>query len=370
MAPSVVNLAKELIAIPSCSDQSNGAVSDRLEAWLQQWGFEVERLTYRDDKGETKVNLVARKGSGSGGLGFFSHSDTVPGDEGWQPFQPQIAGGRLVGRGSCDMKGPLAATLAATADVDGAALKHPLWIVVTADEEIGYGGARQMIAESQLLQDTWPQYGVVAEPTRLEPVHAHKGGMRVVAVAHGRAAHTSTDQGVSANFLIAPFLAEMAELVPLFRREERFLNRMFEPPTNGFNMVIDDGGCKPNVTAAKTVCTLALRLMPDDAHQEALERIVTKAEKYDLDVTWTMIPPFYTAPETPIVQAAVQASGAPKAVTVPFGTEAALYKDHLQAVILGPGDIAQAHTVGEWIDLDQLTAAVDVYRRLVEHFCL
>ncbi len=366
----VLQLTKALVAIPSPSNISNAPVSDFLEAQLQQIGFAVERLAYTEPTGEAKVSLVAKLGKGAGGLGFFSHSDTVPGDQGWDPFDPLEQDGRLFGRGSCDMKGPLAATMLAAAQIDASKLRKPLYIVVTADEEVGYGGAYQVEKASTILQENWPTYGVVAEPTQMIPVYAHKGGISLYVTAHGRAAHTSTDRGVSANFLIAPFLAEMAALVSVFKTDARYLNHEFDPPTFGFNMVIDDFGCKSNVTAAKTICTLSLRTMPNVNHDEAIALIVEKAKKYDLEVTARGAGPFHVAPDAEIVQMALQATGIAKAETVPFGTEALVYQAHLQQMILGPGNIAQAHTVGEWIDVAQLFSAVKVYQRLIEMVCL
>lgn len=371
MSLDVIELTRELIRFNSASDTSNAAIADYLAGLLANQGFTVERLAYQDTAGHEKVSLVARKGHGEGGLGFFSHSDTVPGDPGaWEPFEPQLQEGHLVGRGACDMKGPLAATVVAAADVAAEALAHPLYLVITADEEVGYGGAKQVAAESTLLQENWPTAGIIAEPTRLRPVHAHKGGARLTVTAHGRAAHTSTDQGISANFKIAPFLAEMAELAELFRRDERFQNRDFNPPTNGFNMVIDDGGCKPNVTAARTVCTLSFRPMPGDASDLAWAMIVERAQKYGLEVDGYRHDPFYVPPDAPVVQAALDATGHSQAETVPFGTEAAIFKNFTQLVVLGPGNIEQAHTIGEWIDVAELQAAVPVYRRLIQRFCL
>ncbi len=362
----VVQLTRELVAIPSESQDSNGVVSDRLESILNALGFQVERLTYHDDNGTEKVSLVGKKGAGSGGLCLFSHSDTVPGGEGWDPLDPALRDGKLYGRGSCDMKGPLAATLAAAAMVDTADLRHPLFIAITADEEMGYGGARQILAESQLFAAGWPQYGVVAEPTELIPVYAHKGGARINVTARGVAAHTSTDKGISANFVIAPFLAEMAELAQRFRSDEYFMSHDFEPPTNGFNLTLDDGGTKPNVTAAKSVATLGLRSMPGAHYDEAIQLVVERAHAHGLETDVYRLEPFHTSPDAPIVQAACAATGVARAVTVPFGTEAILYKKQMDCVVLGPGNIAQAHTLGEWIDVAQLQRAVTVYRELIE----
>jgi acetylornithine deacetylase len=362
-------LTQRLIAMPSPSQSSNHAIAAYLAELLEHLNFTVEELAY-DDRDQRKVSLVARKGAGTGGLGLFSHTDTVPGDaNGWDPFIPKIEAGRLIGRGACDMKGPLAATLVAAASFPTSSLAHPVYLVLTADEEVGYGGAKQVAAESKLLADHWPAYGVVAEPTVLQPVYAHKGGTRVTVTAHGRAAHTSTDLGISANFLIAPFMAEMAKLAQRLSQDRRYQNAEFTPPTNGFNLTVSDGDTKPNVTAARTVCTVSFRPMPDDHSDEVLALVLDAARRHNLEVDWYSFGPFYADKSSPIVQAAVRATGASTPVTVPFGTEAAVFKDHLDLVILGPGDIAQAHTQGEWIDIAQLEAAVAVYRTLIAAFC-
>jgi acetylornithine deacetylase len=367
----VVQLTQELVAIPSVSQQSNAAVSDLLEQTLKRCGFEVEHLEFVDENGERKVSLVAKKGAGADGFGLFSHSDTVPGDE-WDsdPFDPLLKQSRLFGLGSCDMKGPLAATIVAGAEVDAARLKKPLFIVITADEEITCLGARQVAEESALFNNPRPKHGVIAEPTRLIPVYAHKGGGKIIVTAHGKAAHTSTDQGISANFLIAPFLAEMAELAQQFKTDESFMNREFNPPTNGFNMTLNDGGCKTNVTAEKTVCTLSYRTMPNDRSDDVIALVTSAAQRYGFEVAVSVKgTPFSIAPDADIVQAGLQSTGAAKPETVPFGTDAAVFKDYLELVILGPGDIAQAHTVGEWIEVAQLHEAVGVYRRMIERLC-
>lgn len=370
MQQDVIDLTKKLISIPSASQISNVEISDYLHALLEEGGFTVERLEY-DDDGARKVSLVAKKGSGAGGLGFFSHSDTVPGaEEFWDPYDPVLKEGKLYGRGSCDMKGPLAATLAAALPVDAATLCAPIFIVVTADEEIGYGGAKQVFAESSLLNDAgWPATAVVAEPTQLIPVYAHKGGYHIDVTAHGRAAHTSTGKGISANFLIAPFMAEMAELAERLKTDTRYMNHEFSPPTNGFNMTINDGNSASNVTAARTRCRLSLRSMPNDHHEEIVNMIVERAKAYDFEVSWSGREPFYIEPDAPIVQAALQATGIEAAQTVPFGTEAVVFQEKCQPVVLGPGNIAQAHTVGEYIDAAQLTHAVDVYAKMITTLC-
>ncbi len=366
----VLELAKSLIAIPSASHRSNQKIADFLAALLSRLGFAVESIAYADAAGKHKISLVARAGSGQGGLGLFAHSDTVPAAaDGWTPFTPIIQDDKLIGRGACDMKGPLAAALVAAASFPPAQLRAPLTLVITSDEEEGYGGAYAVCARSQLLAAGWPTAGVVTEPTRLRPVYAHKGMLRVIVTAEGIAAHTSTGRGVSANFLIAPFLAEMADLAEQFSHDPRFMNTEFDPPTNGFNMGIDDGGCPHNVTAAKTVCTMTLRTMPDDHRDEALALIAASAERHGLALASSGFDPVYTPRDSDIVAAAVAAADA-QPETAPYGTEAAVYKDYASLVVLGPGSIDQAHTHGEWIEVSELQKAVSVYRRLIRRFCV
>ena len=370
MKPDVVQLTKDIVAINSVSAHSNAQVSDLLEETLKGCAFEVERLEYVDDQGERKISLVGRKGAGAGGFGLFSHSDTVPGNEwAWDAFSPVVQDGRLIGRGSCDMKGPLAATVVAAAAVDANQLRHPVFVVITADEEVGGAGARQVAKESVLLNTAQPPNGIVAEPTGLVPVYAHKGGGSVIVTAHGKAAHTSTDRGISANFLIAPFLAEMAELAEHFKTDDSFKNQEFDPPTNGFNIVLNDGGCRPNVTSAKTVCTVGFRTMPDDRSDDVIALVTERARKHDLDATARKTTPFRIPPESELVRKALEVTGVAEPKTVPYGTDAPFLQDQIQLVILGPGDIAQAHTVGEWIEIDELQRAVDIYERMIVGLC-
>ena len=368
--PDTLELAKKLISIDSTSRRSNVEIIDYLQTLLEKSRFKVERLIYTDPKGELKANLVAKKGIGIAGFGIFCHSDTVPpGDGKWGPFEPKVENGNLIGRGSCDMKGALAAAIIAGTKIDPAELSKPYYIVITADEENGMWGAMHVVAESNILKECWPENGVVAEPTSLIPIRAHKGAARIFVTAHGKAAHTSTDNGVSANFLLAPFLAEMANLSDIFKTDQRFMNDEFRPPTNGFNMVIDDGGCSPNVTPAKTVCTMSLRTMPDDCRDEAVDMILKAAEKHGLESRHIIVEPFYVPMESEILQAALDITGCKSGETAPYGTEALFYQDYVNLIIFGPGDINQAHSVGEWIDIGQIRMAELHYIQLIKRFC-
>lgn len=371
MISQVIELAQQLIAIQSESLMSNAPISDFLQDWLEKHGLTVERIGYIDSNGVEKVNLIAKLGEGSGGLGFFSHSDTVPGDGAqWEPFNPRIEDGRLYGRGSCDMKGPLAASMIAVAHVDPSKLRRPLYIAIAADEEMGHVGAHHIQRESAIFKENWPTWTVIPEPTEMTPVYAHKGGALITVTATGRAAHTSIDTGISANFLIAPFLAEMAELAKSMKSEERYKNREFTPPTNGFNLTIDDGGCATNVTAAKCVAKVNFRIMPNDLHEEIIAQIEAAARRYGLAVSHRKLMPFYVPKDSQVVQAACRAVKVAGPVNVPFGTEAESYQRYTQCVVLGPGSIGQAHTVNEFVEIDQLDQAVTAFQHIIAELCM
>ena len=109
--------------------------------------------------------------------------------------------------------------------------------------------------------------------------------------------------------------------------------------------------------------------MPNDHHEEQIAMIEERAKKHNLTVSHNKLLPFYVDPNAAIVQAACRATGIPKAITVPYGTEAESYQEYTQCVILGPGNIAQAHTIGEWVDVQQLTDAVGIYQRLIADLC-
>ena len=370
---NVVSLTKRLVEMPSVSQQNNTAISDYLQTLLQSAGFVVERLSYTDKNQVEKVNLVAKLGDGHGGLAFCSHSDVVPGQEqDWQPWQPEVRDGLLYGRGSCDMKGALAATLVAVFEADNSRLSQPIYIVVTADEEIGLLGAKYVAEHSQILGASSPSYGIIAEPTEMIPVYAHKGMCEVRVTARGVAAHTSTGLGKSANFVIAPFLAEMAELADKCRHDPAFQNDEFNPPTNGFNMTITDFNCASNVTAPKAVSRISFRIMPNTPtdKDELVEMIVNKAQRAGLETVVRSQPPLLISPSAKVVHTACIATQINKPGTVSYGTDGIYLQEVIEElVVLGPGDIGVAHTVGEYVPVAELHKAVGVYKEMIERLC-
>ena len=149
---NALQYTQELVKVPTVSNVSNVAICDYLEDVLKRLGFTTERIEYTDFAGVTKVNILGKRGDGSGGTAYFAHTDVVPADLWFSsehgPFDPTVRDDKLYGRGSCDMKGSIGSMLAATEQAAEAGLRAPLYIALTADEEIGYRGAEQVARRS------------------------------------------------------------------------------------------------------------------------------------------------------------------------------------------------------------------------------
>ena len=232
---AVTKLARDLVRIDSRSFVSNHAISDRIEAALPD--FELERLDYRDLNGVAKRALVAHRHpegyarDGAGGLAFSGHMDTVP-DIGWRsdPWSGRIADGWLVGLGSTDMKGPLAAAIVAACAIPA---QVPVTLLLTTDEETTKAGAREIAQRSTLVRRVQPRAIVVVEPTRMIPMRGHRAHIVFTAVASGVQAHSSTGRGRNANWDLLPFLMEMRLIHDRLRTDPA----LQDPPTSRHSVI-------------------------------------------------------------------------------------------------------------------------------------
>lgn len=368
--------AKRLVGFDSTSHKSNKLISQYLEMKLTKHGFVVERVEYEDSRGVKKVNLVAKKGGGTGGLAYFGHSDVVPAKRWFTkqfgPFEPSVARERLYGRGSCDMKGSIACMLAATQQFDWDELKQPLYFVVTADEEVGFVGARAVVADSKVYReivDTGTK-AIIGEPTSLEVVHAHKGSVKIVAAAKGVAGHSSSREGVNANLKMIPFLTEMKAIYDETESDSKWQNDMFEPPTLSWNIGIKDDSPALNVTASKSVCTMYLRPMPGVDVGPLLERVSHCADANQIKIKvdhWGN--GMFVNPGSDFVCDALKLAHRKQSNTVSYGTDGGVFTEIENKIVLGPGSIAQAHTADEWISLEQLNLGTEMYQKMIRHWC-
>lgn len=374
---------EDLIRFATPSQTSNEAITAWVDQRLRELGFVTERTEYLDHAGVRKCNLVAYRfpgateppAGGSGGLAYFAHTDVVPADV-WEgpggPFDPLVREGRLYGRGSCDMKGSLAAMLAAVRRVPADEQRLPLWIVCTADEEIGFHGARHLATDSEFftrLVAAQPR-GIVGEPTRLGVVHAHKGITGFTLTSRGRAAHSSTTDGVNANRALVPLLATLLEIDEQTRQDRALQDDRFDPPILSWNFGVSDGATAINVTPGKARAWGSLRPMPSIDGLALIERVRHEAQSRGVEFeTYAGGEAMWTDPDHPWVRQMCDLVGCREPRTASYCTDGGQFTELEALLVCGPGDIAQAHTTDEYIELEQLTAGVDLYEKVVRTVC-
>ena len=376
MPLDVVKLTMDLVGYNSVSELTNVPVTRYVAKVLKSLGFKVEELRYTDMNGVEKLSIVGKLGKGTGGLTLMSHDDVVPATniEDWtgSPFKGRVSKGRLYGRGSADMKGPLAASICAAAQFRAKDLTAPVYIVVTADEEINGHGAYDVTRRSKLFNEARKGCGIICEPTGLRVVYAHKGGLAIRIESKGRAAHTSTLKGTNANLKMIPFLAEMKKINDLALTSRRYRNEEFKPAHSEWSIGINDHNTATNISPVQSVCRISYRLMPGVDITPLIERTRKSAHKHGLKFQLLIrTEGLYTSPDSLLVRTALKITGSRKPTTVPYGTDGVAFRKKMkQLIVCGPGSIAQAHTVDEWIELDQLNRGVDVYSRFIDQFCV
>lgn len=374
---TAIKYLEQLVAFDSISRNSNCEITSHIQSILSKWDFQTEIVDYLDRHGTPKSNVVAKKGSGPGGLVYFAHSDVVPADD-WQfpnsgPFAPFVEGERIYGRGSCDMKGSIACMLAAIERSGDRDLSHPLYFVCTGDEEIGFLGAKEVVQRSSLYREVVENQpkGIVGEPTSLQIVYGHKGIVGIRVRSEGKAAHSSTRDGVNANMAMIPFLAEMKRIHDETKDDTNWNNHEFDPPIISWNIGINDFTLAYNVTPAVSICTISFRHMPGQNADQLIDRVRLTAERHGLAFEVdSRGEPFLTDPHSEIVRQALEISGQTLPQTVSYGTDGGEFSELNQLIVCGPGSIAQAHTVDEWIALDQLEMGTRLYLEFIEKWCV
>ena len=372
----IVADVSRLIAAPSVSRDSNRDAALVAASLMEAAGFEIEVQEYRDPHGITKWNVAGRKGTGTGGLAYFGHTDVVPVSSwsfpGGGPFEPVVQSGRLYGRGSCDMKGSVGCFLQASRQVPVRELTHPLFVFCTADEEVGFHGARHLATQSSFYREAVATgaVGLIGEPTGLQVVHGHKGmtGLRIT--SQGRAAHSSTREGLNANLAMIPVLSTALEIYEETMSDARWQHPDFDPPWLSWNIGINDHTAAVNITPPQSICTIYCRPMPGQSVDELLARMERVARKQGLDYQLECHgPPVFTDPASPFVQDLLQLAEVPASQTVSYGTDGVEFTEFRQLAVFGPGSILQAHTDDEWIALEQLERGAQLFERMIRHFC-
>ncbi|MEI7706171.1 MAG: acetylornithine deacetylase [Deltaproteobacteria bacterium] len=369
----IVETLQALVAIDSTSSRSNLPVLDWLEPRVRRLGFETRRMTWPDAVGVEKGNLIARMGPDEpGGLALVGHTDCVPFDPDWgEALSGTVRDGNLFGRGSADTKGSIAAMLLAASRVRPA--RGPLWLLFTADEEVGCQGAKALAHEGRIR----PARAIIGEPTRLVPVRAHKGYCAVDVTVTGIEGHSAfPDVGASAIHAAARLITEIERIQA--RLAAVHSDATFSPPHTTFNVGIIHGGKARNVLAGDCFFTLEWRPIPGqepvlgldrvDAASRALEQ--ASGGKITVSRTPMRVDPAGVTPADAEVVRFLETESGNGSVAIPFGTELPeLIHLGAEACVFGPGDIRVAHRTGEFVPLDEVHRAADAYGRAITRFC-
>lgn len=371
-------LAK-LVAQPSVScalpqwDTSNKAVIDQLANDFAALGFRIEITAVPNHPG--KFNLLATLGQGEGGLVFAGHSDTVPYDpERWHtdPFTLTEREGKLYGLGATDMKGFFPAVMAAVRGLNPATLKQPVIVLATADEESSMSGARALVEAGAAPG----RYAVVGEPTGMRPINMHKGILMESIRVLGKSGHSSNPAlGNSALEAMHEITAELIR----YRDElqSRFHNPGFAVAVPTLNLGCIHGGDGANRICGDCELHFDLRSVPgmhnDELRHEFSRRLTPIAERRHIDIVFsalfTGVDPLLQPNNAALVRTCEALTGH-SAQAVGFATEAPFYRQlGMQAVVMGPGSIDQAHQPDEFIAIEQIEPAVRVLRGLIQQFC-
>ncbi|MCW3002567.1 MAG: dapE 2 [Conexibacter sp.] len=365
----IVALARELLAIDTANPPGNELVAaEHMAAWFRAAGIEATVQSLGDGRG----NVLARV-AGSGdrpGLVFSGHLDTVPvGPQEWQhaPRAGIVEDGRIYGRGALDMKGSVAAMALTLRDlhVSGRVPAGDVLLALTAGEETDSCGARQL-AESGLLDGAGSM--IIGEPTGFDVGYAHRGALWVRAEASGLRGHSSKpDRETNAICRLLDWLHPLDEL-------EALVAGTTDPVLGGASMSLNivSAGDAPNVAPDLATATLDFRTVPGQRHDELLAALRARDPRVAIAVVRDA-PPIFVEEDSALVRAAVDAVSAVRGEPartrgLPYLTDASAFGDVLgiPAVIVGPGPESRAHTVDEFLEVEALVQANDIFRRIAE----
>ncbi len=377
---TTAEMLERLVAFDTTSRNSNLKLIGFVREFL-----DAQAVPYRVSTDETgnKANIHAIIGPRQpGGIALSGHVDTVPVDgQTWSsdPFALRRDAGRLYARGACDMKGFVAACLAAVPDMRARNLARPLHLFISYDEETGCEGAQRLVrdlAESGLK----PALCVVGEPSGMKPIVAHKSKLNLRVRVRGKPGHSSEpDKGVNAIFAAAQAVTYVAAEAGRVAREGPFEDG-FDPPHTTIHVGTIHGGSILNIIPEHAEFIMEWRAIPGDdparhverlkahvaAHIEPAMHAVDPVTGFRFEVL-NVMPGMAISPDHALTALVKQITGANSAGKVSYGTESGYYQAaDIPTIICGPGHIAQAHQPDEWVAQEQLDTCDAFIRRLAD----
>ena len=365
-----LKILSDLIAFKTVSGEDNNSLINYCDEILKKLGA-TSFKTFDDAK--KRVNLFAtiksKKPNGKKPVILSGHTDVVPVSKSWStdPFKATIKGDKLFGRGSCDMKGFIACTLAYAPIYAKENLNRDIHFSFTFDEETACQGAPLLIKE---LKNRGINDGIciVGEPTNMKIIDAHKGCYEYTTYFEGLAGHGSApEKGVNAVEYATRYISKLMDLREILKSKVP-KNSVFDPPYTTIGIGGISGGIARNVIADK--CRVDWEMRPvikedgEFVHNE-LNEFVNKELLPEMKKIFPKssikkeiigeIIGFNKVSKSEACEFISNLTGDNSREVVSFGTEAGLFQEiGISSVVCGPGSIEQAHKVDEFITLDQI----------------
>ncbi|TIO05135.1 acetylornithine deacetylase [Mesorhizobium sp.] len=365
---NVEEILARLIAFPTVVGTPNGAIVDWIRRYCEAAGADVRVLPGPEgDRSNLFVTIGPREYRG---YIISGHVDVVPaGEPEWSsdPFILRRDGDRLYGRGTTDMKGFLACALAALPGLAEMNLRQPVHLAFSYDEEAGCRGVPHLLAALPGLCEK-PLGAVIGEPSRMQPVRAHKGKAAARLEVIGRSGHSSRpDLGLNAVHAMAGVITHAVAYGQSLA--DGPLDDNFAPPYSSLQVGVIAGGQAVNIIPDRCTADIEVRAVPGVSPTSLLEPV--KARLFALrdsgfDVAWhemSAYPALAPVNGSELAATLTQLTGQEPLTAVSYGTEAGLYQQAgIDAIICGPGEIGQAHRPNEYIELGELAAC----RKMIE----
>lgn len=372
-------ILRELIAFPTVSVEPNRALIDYCADLLTACGARVEIIP---DEAAGKANLFATLGPPDRpGVLLSGHTDVVPVEgQAWSkpPFELTEEAGKLFGRGTCDMKGFVAAALACAESVDPRTLKTPLHFALSYDEEIGCVGVHSLL---DMLKPAAikPLLCIVGEPTQLQVATGHKGKLAARITCTGQDGHSAlAPKALNAIYLASDMIQSIRTLQAEIEATET-QDGDYNVPYSTLHVGRIEGGTALNIVPQACSFLFEIRNLSSTRAEEVLARLHSLAQviiapyqerfpqaAIEIDIT-NRYPALDTEPTADVVKFVQSLAEQNGTMKVAFGTEGGLFSDvlGLPTVVCGPGSMDQGHRPDEFLTVDQLQRCDAMLARLV-----
>ena len=364
-----IKILKDLISFKTISGENNSSLINYCEGILAKSGASSFKVF---DEEKKRVNLFAtlkaKKSKGIKPIILSGHTDVVPVSKGWStdPFVAEIKNDKLFGRGSCDMKGFLACTLAYADVFSKSDLSRDIHFSLTFDEETACIGAPLLIEELKKREIT-DGICIVGEPTKMKIIDSHKACYEYTTFFEGLAGHSSKpDEGVNAAEYASMYVNKLISLRNnLINREPK--TSIFTPPYSTLSIGGIFGGVAHNVIADKCHVNWETRpvnkedgiYLNSEIDRYAKELLFEMKKKYPKasikkEIIGEIIG-FNRVKNSAACEFVSNITGDNEREVVSFGTEAGLFQEiGISTVVCGPGSIEQAHKIDEFIELSEI----------------